>query len=173
MRMPEMRAGRLRLETVLERLTGRNRLLRDVRYTVHLPCSELGHAVPVDGRSLRQVVAHAHTRRCPLREHGSSDRARNRSPGSCRPSLPRRPAKSSASRSAHGEVVQDLSRRVVCGGHKSPDRTIVIPAAAAVSLQKSLRVRWLFMFRSARAVSGCDATSNRKDSERSVSMSNK
>jgi hypothetical protein len=56
---------------------------------------------------------------------------------------------------------------------KSADGTIVTPAAAAVSLQKSLRVRRLFMFWYAPSWLGCDAISNRKDSKRSVCVSNK
>jgi hypothetical protein len=58
--MPQMRAGGLRLKAVFERLPRRNRLLRNVGHTVHLPRSELSHAMPVDGRRLRQVVVQAH-----------------------------------------------------------------------------------------------------------------
>jgi hypothetical protein len=47
---------------------------------------------------------------------------------------------------------------------KSADGNIVVLAAAAVSLQKSLRVRRLFMFWYVPSWLRCDAASNRKDS---------
>src|SRR5262249_32773149 len=114
-RMPQVRAGRLRLEAVLEGLARRNRLLRNVGHTVHLPRSELSHAMPVDGRPLRQAVAQAHHDGVPF---AGADRRTGQGivhhdhaallDGAVRPGLRRH--------RAHGEVVHDLSRRAICRG---------------------------------------------------------